>query len=181
MTALQITDLNAAHAAFQLCGGPGNACARPARCAAQLLHRHHTGAAQLRSRIVATAASDCGSTRTTFVCECWRRYSSASGPNRNESGTATAPIELLRAHAITSRSWLVAMLERQKRFKNVGGPTRRGRESEQEIVRWYDREDHALFDVCADDHCQRYQGITGRASGPAAEAVRETEEARLRQ
>ena len=43
--------------------------------------------------------------------------------------SATAPLELLRAHAITSRSWLVAMLERQKRFKNVGGPARRGRET----------------------------------------------------
>ena len=66
--------------------------------------------------------------------------------------SAEAPLELLRAHAIASRSWLVAMLERQKRFKNVGGPARRGRESEEEIVRWYDREDHKLYDVCADDH-----------------------------
>jgi stage II sporulation protein D len=45
-----------------------------------------------------------------------------------------APLELLRAHAITSRSWLVAMLERQKQFKNVGGPARRGRETEAEIL-----------------------------------------------
>jgi peptidoglycan hydrolase-like amidase len=45
---------------------------------------------------------------------------------------------------------------------------------EGEIVRWYDREDHARFDVCADDHCQRYQGITGRVAGRTAEAVRET-------
>ncbi len=86
--------------------------------------------------------------------------------------SAEAPIELLRAHAITSRSWLVAMLERQKRFKNVGGPARRGRESEEEIVRWYDREDHKLYDVCADDHCQRYHGITKiiSASGGAGRA-----------
>jgi SpoIID/LytB domain protein len=48
---------------------------------------------------------------------------------------AQAPLELLRAHAITSRSWLVAMLERQKQFKNVGGPARRGRETEAGIVR----------------------------------------------
>ena len=88
--------------------------------------------------------------------------------------SAEAPIELLRAHAITSRSWLVAMLERQKRFKNVGGPARRGRESEEEIVRWYDREDHKLYDVCADDHCQRYQGITKIISKAAEEAVRNT-------
>ncbi|HOC54892.1 MAG TPA: SpoIID/LytB domain-containing protein [Verrucomicrobiota bacterium] len=88
--------------------------------------------------------------------------------------SATAPIELLRAHAITSRSWLVAMLERQKRVKNVGGPARRGRETEEEIVRWYDREDHQLFDVCADDHCQRYHGLTKIISPKAAEAVQDT-------
>jgi stage II sporulation protein D len=88
--------------------------------------------------------------------------------------SAEAPIELLRAHAITSRSWLVAMLERQKRFKNVGGPARHGHESEEEIVRWYDREDHKLYDVCADDHCQRYQGITKIISKAAEEAVRNT-------
>jgi SpoIID/LytB domain protein len=88
--------------------------------------------------------------------------------------SAEAPLELLRAHAITSRSWLVAMLERQKRFKNVGGPARHGTESEQEIVRWYDREDHRLYDVCADDHCQRYQGITKIISASAEQAVRST-------
>jgi SpoIID/LytB domain protein len=88
--------------------------------------------------------------------------------------SATAPLELLRAHAITSRSWLAAMLERQKRLKNVGGPARRGRETEDEILRWYDREDHKLFDVCADDHCQRYHGITKIISPAATQAVRDT-------
>ncbi len=88
--------------------------------------------------------------------------------------SAEAPIELLRAHAITSRSWLVAMLERQKRFKRPGTPARRGQESEEEVVRWYDREDHTLYDVCADDHCQRYQGITKLISPSAEQAVRDT-------
>ena len=88
--------------------------------------------------------------------------------------SATAPLELLRAHAITSRSWLVAMLERQKQFNNVVTPARRGRETEAEIVRWYDREDHKLFDVCADDHCQRYQGITKIISPAASQAVQDT-------
>jgi stage II sporulation protein D len=88
--------------------------------------------------------------------------------------SAQAPLELLRAHAITSRSWLVAMLERQKRFRNVGGPARRGRESTEEIVRWYDREDHRDYDVCADDHCQRYQGITKIIAATADQAVRDT-------
>jgi SpoIID/LytB domain protein len=88
--------------------------------------------------------------------------------------SAQAPLELLRAHAITSRSWLVAMLEKQKRFKNVGVPARRGRECAEEIVRWYDREDHRDYDVCADDHCQRYQGITKIISATAEQAVRDT-------
>ena len=83
-----------------------------------------------------------------------------------------APFAFLKAHAIASRSWLVAMLGRS------GGKKGNGREDairgDGEIVRWYDREDHTLFDVCADDHCQRYQGTSGRVSGRAAEAVRET-------
>ena len=88
--------------------------------------------------------------------------------------SAEAPLELLRAHAITSRSWLVAMLDRQKRFRNVSGPARHGSETAEEIVRWYDREDHTLFDVCADDHCQRYQGITKVISAAAEQAVQDT-------
>ncbi|MEK6650776.1 MAG: SpoIID/LytB domain-containing protein, partial [Bacteroidota bacterium] len=86
--------------------------------------------------------------------------------------SATSPVALLQAHAITSRSWLVAMLEREKREKPGGGA--RGRVTDHEVVRWYDREDHALFDVCADDHCQRYQGITKILSPAAAEAVAAT-------
>jgi stage II sporulation protein D len=83
-----------------------------------------------------------------------------------------APLAFLKAHAIASRSWLVAMLQRGKPAL-VGGREAPGR-PEGEIVRWYDREDHALFDICADDHCQRYQGITGRVAGRATEAVRAT-------
>ncbi len=68
--------------------------------------------------------------------------------------SATSNIELLKAHAIVSRSWLVAQLQRKNdanRIEHI---------SNDEIVRWYDRDDHHLFDVCADDHCQRYQGLT---------------------
>ncbi|MBM4314578.1 MAG: SpoIID/LytB domain-containing protein [Deltaproteobacteria bacterium] len=83
-----------------------------------------------------------------------------------------APFEFLKAHAIASRSWLVAMLRRGGAAKGGGRETETRREGE--VIRWYDREDHSLFDVCADDHCQRYQGITGKASGRAAEAVRVT-------
>lgn len=88
--------------------------------------------------------------------------------------SAEAPMELLKAHAITSRSWLVAMLERQKKFKNLDVPSRRSRETANEIIRWYDREDHRDFQVCADDHCQRYQGVSKIISPAAAQAVEET-------
>jgi stage II sporulation protein D len=88
--------------------------------------------------------------------------------------SAEAPFELLRAHAITSRSWLIAMLEKQRKAKNIGVPPLRSKETDGEIVRWYDREDHLQFDVCADDHCQRYQGISKIISENAARAVEET-------
>jgi stage II sporulation protein D len=84
---------------------------------------------------------------------------------------AKAPGELLKAHAVTSRSWIVAMLERQKKSKNIRIPSQRSQETKNEIVRWYDREDHAHYDVCADDHCQRYQGITKVVARSAEEAV----------
>lgn len=84
--------------------------------------------------------------------------------------SAEAPLEFLKAHAITSRSWLVAMLERSRSGippqQPPGGPDSNG-----EIVRWYTREDHDLYDVCADDHCQRYQGVTKIVSALAGEAV----------
>jgi len=88
--------------------------------------------------------------------------------------SAEAPMELLKAHAITSRSWLIAMLERQKKFKNIDVPSRRSRETETEIIRWYDREDHRDFHVCADDHCQRYQGLSKIISPAAAQGVEAT-------
>ncbi len=88
--------------------------------------------------------------------------------------SAEAPGELLKAHAITSRSWLVAMLEQQKKFKNIHMPSQRSHSTKDEILRWYDREDHTHFDVCADDHCQRYQGITKMITKSAEEAVSAT-------
>jgi len=83
--------------------------------------------------------------------------------------SATSSAELLKAHAVISRSWLLYQMRKEQRdgfFSFV--------KKDDEQLRWYDREDHTLFDVCADDHCQRYQGIT-RASNPrVAEAVRAT-------
>ena len=82
-----------------------------------------------------------------------------------------APFAFLQAHAITSRSWLVAMLMRQAEQKGESRKPETPHRTPGEFIRWYDREDHDHFDVCADDHCQRYQGITGRETGRAAEAV----------
>ena len=80
---------------------------------------------------------------------------------------ATSSAELLKAHAVISRSWLLAQIEKSR---TIGKDTKKYEtcfRTDDEIVRWYDREDHQNFDVCADDHCQRYQGIT-RASTPIA-------------
>ena len=85
-----------------------------------------------------------------------------------------APIEFLKAHAILSRSWLLAALGRKNKTNERTTPVRTTLRNEGEVVRWYDREDHELFDVCADDHCQRYQGITKIVSEQAEKAVRET-------
>ena len=85
--------------------------------------------------------------------------------------SATSSEELLKAHAVISRSWLLAQIEKNKEIKDkyqtsFVTPT--------EIVRWYDREDHSLFDVCADDHCQRYQGITRQSTPLVSAAVDQT-------
>jgi SpoIID/LytB domain protein len=85
--------------------------------------------------------------------------------------SAEAPGEFLKAHAITSRSWLAAMLERMKR---TAPPVAAQPDSGSEIVRWYTREDHDLYDVCADDHCQRYQGMTKVFTATADLAVSST-------
>ena len=85
-----------------------------------------------------------------------------------------APMEFLKAHAILSRSWLLAGLDRKRKKEETSIPAEKIIENEGEVVRWYDREDHDLFDVCADDHCQRYQGITKIVSKQAEKAVRET-------
>lgn len=95
--------------------------------------------------------------------------------------SATSSLELLKAHAVISRSWLLAQMEKRKRVQltdEEDAPketTTDGMvEDEYHIVKWYDREDHTLFDVCADDHCQRYQGITKETSPHVAEAIRLT-------
>ena len=84
--------------------------------------------------------------------------------------SASCPLESLKAHAVISRSWLWFPKEKPV---PVGGARSPSFESH-EILRWYGREAHPDFDVCADDHCQRYQGITKAFSPAAAEAVRAT-------
>ncbi|MDR1783575.1 MAG: SpoIID/LytB domain-containing protein, partial [Dysgonamonadaceae bacterium] len=83
--------------------------------------------------------------------------------------SATSSIELLKAHAVISRSWLMAQIEKSKSPDK--GKYASITETESEYVRWWDREDHENFDVCADDHCQRYQGITRISTPYAKEAV----------
>lgn len=89
--------------------------------------------------------------------------------------SATSSMELLKAHAVISRSWLLAQIDRKRRFNGKPDPKALERsETEDTIVRWYDRDDHDRFDVCADDHCQRYQGITRMTSKAVEEAVEAT-------
>lgn len=78
--------------------------------------------------------------------------------------SATASLELLKAHAVISRSWLLAQIEKNKEITASNEKYSTSTETEDEIIRWYDREDHTNYDVCADDHCQRYQGITRASS-----------------
>lgn len=90
--------------------------------------------------------------------------------------SGTSSLEFLKAHAVISRSWLMAQIEKRKNTKpETQNVIIQHTNTDTEKIRWYDRTDHTLFDVCADDHCQRYQGIT-RASNPiVAQAVKETE------
>lgn len=88
---------------------------------------------------------------------------------------ATSALEFLKAHAVISRSWLLAQIEKrnQNEKKKEDGGFFSFAKTETEYIKWYDREDHTIFDVCADDHCQRYQGV-GRITPAAREAVRQT-------
>lgn len=87
---------------------------------------------------------------------------------------ATSSLELLKAHAVISRSWLLAQMEQRKAENNNVEKQPSFFKTNEEIVRWYDREDHKRFDVCADDHCQRYQGITKAANKHVVEAIQQT-------
>ena len=87
---------------------------------------------------------------------------------------ATSSLELLKAHAVVSRSWLFAQIEKRKAMSDKGDGFFSFIKTKDEYIRWYDREDHTIFDVCADDHCQRYQGITKASNATVAKAVKAT-------
>lgn len=86
--------------------------------------------------------------------------------------SATASLELLKSHAVISRSWLLAQIRKNKEL--AGEKTDSLIRTDKELIHWYDREDHINFDVCADDHCQRYQGITRACTEVVAQAIQAT-------
>jgi SpoIID/LytB domain protein len=89
--------------------------------------------------------------------------------------SAKSSFQLLKAHSIISRSWLLAQIEKSKSLKTSKSKYSSSFESSDEHIKWYDREDHKLFDVCADDHCQRYQGVTKVFTQVARDAVKQTQ------
>ena len=88
--------------------------------------------------------------------------------------SATASLEFLKAHAVISRSWLLAQMSKRQQMENGGASFFSFVKKDDELIRWYDREDHTIFDVCADDHCQRYQGITKQSSPAVEQAIQTT-------
>ena len=88
--------------------------------------------------------------------------------------SATASLELLKAHAVISRSWLLAQIRKNKEITEAHTGYSAFTQTDEELIRWYDREDHTHFDVCADDHCQRYQGITRTSTDIVRQAIAAT-------
>ncbi len=88
--------------------------------------------------------------------------------------SAKCSLQMLKATAVVSRSWLLAQIEKSRSIKSKQTKYSTAQQTEDELIKWYDREDHKLFDVCADDHCQRYQGVTKMTSDAARKAVEST-------
>ena len=91
----------------------------------------------------------------------------------SEMNGASSP-EFLKAHAVISRSWLLAQMQRRRCQANGGNGFFSFIKTEDTFIKWYDRDDHTIFDVCADDHCQRYQGITRAENKHVRQAVKST-------
>jgi len=87
--------------------------------------------------------------------------------------SATSSSELLKAHSVISRSWLLAQMKKSQNLV-TGGNYVTCHETPESRIKWYDREDHSNFDVCADDHCQRYQGITKASTTAVNAAIAQT-------
>ena len=90
--------------------------------------------------------------------------------------SVTASLELLKAHAVISRSWLLNKLKvANGKLKVIMHPDNTANFElstlPSQLIKWYDHEAHKNFDICADDHCQRYQGITRASTPQAIEAV----------
>ena len=88
--------------------------------------------------------------------------------------SARSQLQLLKAHSIVSRSWLLAQMEKAKSLKKEKTNYQTSQNKADEYIKWYGREDHELFDVCADDHCQRYHGTTRVFTEVARQAVKQT-------
>ena len=88
--------------------------------------------------------------------------------------SASASLEFLKAHAVISRSWLLAQMTKRQQQESGGASFFSFIKKDDELIRWYDRDDHTIFDVCADDHCQRYQGITKQSSPAVEQAIQAT-------
>ncbi len=88
--------------------------------------------------------------------------------------SAKSSLHMLKSLAVVSRSWLLAQIEKSKIIRAKMEVYSSESRTEVEYIKWYDREEHELFDVCADDHCQRYQGITKISTQSARQAVEET-------
>lgn len=88
--------------------------------------------------------------------------------------SATSSMELLKAHAVISRGWLLAQIRKSENIGKNKTEYKSVSQTETEYIRWWDREDHVNFDVCADDHCQRYQGITRASTMHVVDAVEAT-------
>lgn len=86
--------------------------------------------------------------------------------------SAKSSLQLLKAHAVVSRSWLLSHLYSTKDANTT--PPAGNNEKGDEHINWYTREDHERYDVCADDHCQRYQGVTKISTDISRKAVEQT-------
>ncbi|HOV89662.1 MAG TPA: SpoIID/LytB domain-containing protein [Syntrophorhabdaceae bacterium] len=87
---------------------------------------------------------------------------------------STAPIEFLKAHAIISRSWFISAIHKKNKSVKKTRPFSPQETENNTIIKWYEQEGHDIYDVCADDHCQRYQGITKITTDNPSKAVKET-------